>query len=378
MGKADSAAAAKQYTNAAALYGQAARARIEKAIELPRADDHVKAARAWATARQPDSAFNHLGSAVRLGFTEATQLRQDATLAPLHSDKRWQPLLAHTERSRQQAEHQAKLVAERTTYAGPSPEIVFTPPQPYLRQFLYNDSLPFVSVNHGNFRLYFRGNSFTAAHLAEAKQLLGEALTRSLTLLQHKAYRKDINVVFVDSKAELQALTGFSVAGGFALPGYDALFLVHSGTRRLQARHELFHLVANELWGVTNSRLLNEGAAVYADNECLYPNAVYGIAAYMLQHQKARPVAELVNNFDAAARHGEVAAYLQSAALVRYLYEQYGPEKLQHLWKAGFGEFQRIYGRSLSQFEREWRAYIRKVPAPANLDWEKLQKEGCG
>ncbi|MCR5890110.1 hypothetical protein LRS06_20500 [Hymenobacter sp. J193] len=314
----------------------------------------------------------------RQEFTLADTLRQDAQLQPLHADARWPALLIHVERNATRQTRLAQLYRERTTFTGPAEEIVFTPPQAYVRQFIYNDTLALTSINYANFRLFFRGNSYTAAHLPELKTELATAWPRILSVLQVSAYHKGVYLTLVDSKQELKELTGLSPAGGFALVGQDAIFLVNTPTRRLQARHEVFHLLANEVWGVTQSRLLNEGGAVYCDNECWYENAIYSINAYLLQTGKLLPLARLINDFDNAARTEQVAAYLQSAGLFKYLYEQYGVEKMKRLWLEGFEKFPVIYGFPVSRLEKEWKAYIRKIALPKHMDWTKVSQQGCG
>jgi hypothetical protein len=375
--RADSLAGARQFAQAAGLYARAARVQVEKAVPVSRADVLYQSARAWSRAGVPDSAFQQLGAVARLGYTQVDSLLLAPALRVLHPDARWPQVVARVRANAQRADRLAQAYHERTALAVPTEDIVFAPPKEFLRQFIFNDTLPLVSINHGNFRLFFRANSYTAAHLPALKAQLAVALPRVLEVLHLPAYRQGVNLVLVDSKQELGQLTGLSPGGGFALPGYEAVFLVNNPARRLQAKHELFHLLANNVWGETQSRLLNEGSAVFSDNECWYENPIYGIGAYMLRNGKLLPLKALIEDFDHVALTQQVAAYLQSAAVFKYLYEQYGLEKMQQLWKAGFGEFQRIYGFPVSRLEKEWKALLRKTTPPA-LNWEKLTKEGCG
>jgi hypothetical protein len=376
--KADSLARARHYSQSALLYGQAARVKIERGIPIPPTESQYQAARAWSQAMVADSAFAYLNALAKQEFTQADTLRQEARFSALHSDARWTALLTRVERNAAQQKRRAQTYRERTTFTGAGEEVVFNPPGAYLRQFIYNDTLALTSVNYANFRLFFRGNSYTANHLPELKTQLAAAWPRILGVLQVPAYRRGVYLTLVDSKQELKELTGLSPAGGFALVGQDAAFLVNSPTRRLQAKHEVFHLLANEVWGACESRLLNEGGAVYCDNECWYENPLYSINAYLLQTGKLLPLAGLINDFDNIARTNQVVAYLQSAALFKYLYEQYGVDKMRLLWQNGFGRFQAIYGFPLPRLEKEWKDYIRKTAPPKDMDWEKVSKEGCG
>ncbi|UOQ74457.1 peptidase MA family metallohydrolase [Hymenobacter cellulosilyticus] len=376
--KADSLKRARQYPQAASFYGRAARVKIEKGIPIPPTESQYQAAQAWSQANKADSAFHYLSVLARQGFAQADTLRRDIHFNGLHADARWMPVLARVDGNAARERRLAQVYRERTEFKRPGDEVVFNPPPAYVRQFIYNDTLALTSVNYANFRLFFRGNSYSATHLPALKDQLASAWPRILSVLQVPAYQKGVYLTLVDSKQELKELTGLSPAGGFALVGQDAAFLVNSPTRRLQAKHEIFHLLANEVWGVCQSRLLNEGGAVFCDNECWYENPIYSLNAYFLQTGKLLPLSGLINDFDNVARTNQVVAYLQSAALFKYLYEQYGVNRMKQLWRSGFGSFQAIYGFSLSRLEKEWKAYIRKNAPPKAMDWDKVSKEGCG
>lgn len=376
--QADSAAHAGHHTQAAQFYAQAARVKDSRGTPVAQVEPLYQAAYHWALGGIPDSAFRKLDALTSLGFTAVDSLRSDAAFTRLHPDPRWPRVLGRVARNAAQASRFHAAYTQRTTFAGAADEVVFYPPKRYLQQLIYNDTLPLVSFNYGHFRLFFRGNSYTAAHLPAVQQQLTAATARILGVLQQSTYQRGIYLLLADSKQELRELTGMSPGGGFALAGYDAAFLVNNPSRRLQAKHELFHLIANEVWGLTSSRLLNEGAAVYCDNECYYENPYDGISAYLLRSGKALPVQALISDFDAIAQTNEVGAYLQSASLFKYLYERYGVAKMRQLWTAGFNHFEAIYGFSVKQFERDWKAFIRKIAVPPHLDWHKLQQEGCG
>lgn len=72
-------------------------------------------------------------------------------------------MLAQVTHNATEARRHELAYQQRTAFAGTAGEVVFYPPKEYLRQFIYNDTLPQVSVNYRNFRLFFQGNSYTAA-----------------------------------------------------------------------------------------------------------------------------------------------------------------------------------------------------------------------
>lgn len=261
-------------------------------------------------------------------------------------------------------------------HAGFSQQIIFRQPSSYVLGFIGNDSISLSSVNYKSFRIYFKDSSYTADHLIDIEQELDIAYSKILSVLNIASYNNGIYLLAVDSKEEMQKVMGYKIKGG-AAKGHDLVFFVYNQNIRPQFKHEIFHLISYETWGLTNYRLLDEGGATYTDNYCFYDNPMYSINAYYLQQKKLFPLDSLVNSFDSQAKKSDVIAYIQSAGIFKYLYEKYGVEKMKLLWTGGFENFDSIYGFSIEQLEMDWLDFIRTVPVPKDFDINKL-KEGCG
>ncbi|MBK6355082.1 MAG: hypothetical protein IPF46_17250 [Saprospiraceae bacterium] len=257
-----------------------------------------------------------------------------------------------------------------------SQQIVFRQPSSYVLSFIGNDSISLSSVNYKSFRIYFKDSSYTANHLMEIEQELDIAYSKILSVLNIPSYNNGIYLLAVDSKEEMQKVMGYKIKGG-AAKGHDLVFFVYNQNIRPQFKHEIFHLISYESWGLTNYRLLEEGSATYTDNYCFYDNPMYSINAYYLQQKKLFPLDSLVNNFDNQSKKSDVIAYIQSAGIFKYLYEKYGVEKMKLLWTGGFENFKSIYGLSIEQLETDWLNFIKTVPIPKDFDINKL-KDGCG
>ena len=377
--KADSLFKANDFQGAARLYIEASQVKIEKAIDMDYSELHYNAACAWALAKKVNNSFKELEFiASKMNYSNYNQLTAEISLNLLHSDKRWAKLCSIVSANANSKEQQKKYFRSRTTFQGKEPEIIFSHHTPKMRQYIDNDSLPFISINYANFRMYFRGNSYTASHLDKLKEEADLTLQRIFSVLQISNYSKGLNLVLVDSAGELQRLSGMKVHGGFSLQDHDLIFMVNNNERNIPMKHEVFHFISNDVWGFCESRLLNEGGAVYTENKCNdYENPVYSITAYLLKQKKLFPFLSLISNFDNIALDNEVIAYYESAAIFKYLYEKYGPEKMKQLWVKGFDAFESIYEIPLSQFEKEWTDYILTIPTPKNVDWENLSRNGC-
>ncbi|MBK8644901.1 MAG: hypothetical protein IPN15_22615 [Saprospiraceae bacterium] len=257
-----------------------------------------------------------------------------------------------------------------------SQQIVFRQPSSYVLSFIGNDSISLSSVNYKSFRIYFKDSSYTANHLIDIEKELDIAYHKILSVLNIPSYDNGIYLLAVDSKEEMQKVMGYKIKGG-AAKGHDLVFFVYNQNIRPQFKHEIFHLISYESWGLTNYRLLEEGSATYTDKYCFYDNPMYSINAYYLQQKKLFPLDSLVNNFDNQSKKSDVIAYIQSAGIFKYLYEKYGVEKMKLLWTGGFENFKSIYGLSIEQLETDWLNFIKTVPIPKDFDINKL-KDGCG
>lgn len=378
-GKADSLYKLKEFKKAAVLYHKASEIVIEKAFDMDYSEPHYNAACSWAMAKKANKTFEELNLiASTMNYSDLSQLTKDSTFTWLHSDKRWNKLCAIVKSNADAKDQYANFVKSRTDFQGKESEIIFSPHNSKIREYIDNDSLPFISINYSNFRIYFRGNSYAANHLAEVKQEADSTMKRIFSVLQISHYNKGLNLVLVDSAGELEQLSGMYVHGGFSLQEQDLVFMVNNSKRKIAMKHEIFHFISNDTWGLCESRLLNEGGAVYAQNECNdYPNPVYSITAYLLKAKKLFPFNSLINNFDNIALDNEVIAYFESGAIFKYLYEKYGVAKMKQLWIKGFASFESIYGISLEQLEKEWTDFIGTIQVPVNIDWEDISTNGC-
>lgn len=83
------------------------------------ATDRYKAARSWALAAVPDSAFSNLTKIVlKTGYSDYDQVTNDQDLFSLHKDSRWQPLVKRIRDNKQLASLLDSLVTEDQKWRG--------------------------------------------------------------------------------------------------------------------------------------------------------------------------------------------------------------------------------------------------------------------
>lgn len=255
--------------------------------------------------------------------------------------------------------------------------VEFREPTATVKGFIQNDTIKLEQIDYKQFKIYYRPGSYTANNLDKIKAELDIAMVRIYNVLDITNYDYGIYLLALDSEEDMKKTVGLHIKGA-AYQGQDFVCFVFNDKIRPQFKHEIFHLISFEEWGYSTSRLLNEGAATYSDNQCFYDNPIYTIDAYLLKKKMLYTLHDLVYNFEVVNKKNDVISYLQSAGIVKYLYEKYGIVKLKTLWLSGFDKFEGIYGITLKQLEEDWKKHIASTPIPANFDWKKLNTEGCG
>ncbi len=377
--RADSCYTAGDYLNAAKFFTLAATAEIEKGLEVPREEIWYSVAAAYALAGKEKQALKVLQNLASVDqFEDIVLLSADSAFIGIHHKKAWARLSATVQDNYSRSLKNKATYKARTQLTSPSDQVIFYPhPNDFIRELLNQDTLPFLSVDHGNFRIYFSGDSYAAGRIPEINEAVTAAFNRGLELLQTEAYHRGITLVLFNSPEEMKDATGVRALGGIAYAELDAGLFPITATRRPQFKHEIFHILSLNIWGDSHSRLLIEGSAVYADYTCHVDNPFFTINAYYLQTNQLVSFDALIHHFDDIAVKNDVLAYLQSAAIFQYLYENYGVEKMKLLWQSGFDSFEKIYGFTLAQLEKEWLEYLQTIPVPVDFEPEKL-KEGCG
>ena len=61
----------------------------------------------------------------------------------------------------------------------------------------------------------------------------------------------------------------------------------------------------------------------------------------------------------------------------KYLYENYGREKMIKLWQKGFSELKNIYGFDITQLEKDINNEMENTKYQ-EVDWSELMEKGCG
>jgi hypothetical protein len=227
-----------------------------------------------------------------------------------------------------------------------------------------------------HFRIYVQPRLYADQNIAVVKDRLEEAHRRARRLLGAEAYEETIHVFYVESRQEMSRLIGREPAG-VANAGFHTVVLVYNATWRAFERHEIFHVLHENVWGrgAPPIHWFREGMAVYADGDC-GGHSVDMLARHLSVRGELIPLRRLVFRPDDSE---ELLWAVQSGAFFGFLRQRYGRAKVRELWKLGVGEVELVFGKGLEVLDDEFRLYLHDMPASGRaLDWAALMRRGCG
>ena len=125
--------------------------------------------------------------------------------------------------------------------------------------------------------------------------------------------------------------------------------------------HEVNHVIEQNALGRPGTAFLGEGLASAVISERFHLLGKTYLHNWSASHDSEIPALSNLTDDDQWDRFNQQMTYAASASFLAYLLEVNGPAKLKQLHQvtsAHFQErFQQIYGRSLAEAEREWRAF---------------------
>jgi len=141
--------------------------------------------------------------------------------------------------------------------------------------------------------------------------------------------------------------------------------------------HEVIHAITYSIG--RPPALFEEGVAVAYDwRFALEEGSVHALARGRLVQQKLFPLRSILTT-RAFLAYDSPTIYIEGGSFVKYLMDTYGPDKIRSLFTVPrYSDsreieiaFKAVYGRSLSEMEGEWRAFLRAWHPPERPSWGK-------
>lgn len=189
-------------------------------------------------------------------------------------------------------------------------------------------------------------------------------------------YPRRLDLFLLADREEMRSHSGYPSAGHADAFGTAALVSGY-GAGATSVQHELMHVMSHNLWGGGSppADWLREGVAVAATGRC-QQWALQPIAARLDARGQLIPVDALVHRF---REQDDLIAYLQAAAVVEHLRQQFGAGALRALWQQGERGLLDETGLTLEGLDRQWRESLLDHSAAAEgVQIEAIRGVGCG
>jgi len=247
----------------------------------------------------------------------------------------------------------------------------------WVKSILDNLKGDLINYEQEGYILYCKKESIAANNIEQLKKFINSSIVRIDGILKINQPPKGFYLLMLDSREEMEQVVGLNVKG-FASVRNDVGFFVYNSEIRPYFKHELFHLIVYNVWGEPSNRLLDEGGAMYTDDECLqYTDPISTINKYLYENKRWFDIEELINNFSEKAAENDMIAYLQAAFVFRFLYENYEMKNIEELWKNGFSEFETFYGFNITQLNKYIENELNQIDLES-VNWDELMDKGCG
>lgn len=164
-----------------------------------------------------------------------------------------------------------------------------------------------------------------------------------------KEYDKDIHYFVVESRNKMSLLLGYETNGGANYKENYVTAIYSENINSVFSNHELFHLMAMNLWGKTEA-WINEGMAVYSDKNW-HGHDLHEISKYLIDHNNYIPLKSMSKRL---RKYDSMFTYPLLGSFTRFIDDKYGRETIMLIWKGGKKDIKGLIGKNLNELELEW------------------------
>jgi hypothetical protein len=204
--------------------------------------------------------------------------------------------------------------------------------------------------------IYYQVDGWTSKMIDTVKQRVINHFNSVKSFVDIKSYDKRIHLFIVESREQMKQLVGHETNGSAFYKGNTVTGVASEKINSIYSNHELFHVVAMNLWGVPDI-WVNEGMAVYSDNKW-HGYDLFQLTKYLVDNDRYVSLNKLIKNF---RKVDDLISYPLTGSFVKYVDETYGRETLIRIWKSKTKYLRRLTGRTIKELEGDWLAKIRAI-----------------
>ncbi len=249
-------------------------------------------------------------------------------------------------------------------------------PDTEIDRALANPGFTWRSLAGAGVRLHYLPGSFAERHRVMLLRSAQAALARGSAFLEMKPDGRELRVIYVDDRGQMERLIGHRYAGYSDWAG-RGVFLVCNATWRSFDAHEITHILSMGRWGPPNARSewMREGLPVAVDGWCQTAD-IDRIAGYLVSAGRWPGLSAFTANPSAL---GEVPSGVLAGSLIRHLRERYGARMIERVWRSGLEVALEARNVDPARVEAGWLSSLRNRADPlTDEEWQKLNAVGCG
>jgi hypothetical protein len=204
--------------------------------------------------------------------------------------------------------------------------------------------------------IYYQVDSWTDKKIESVRQRVINHLNSVKSFVDIKSYDKRVHFFIVDSREQMKLLVGHETNGSAFYNSNTVTGVASEKINSIYSNHELFHVVAMNLWGVPDI-WVNEGMAVYSDNKW-HGHDLYQLTRYLADNNRLVSLDRLIKHF---RKVDDLISYPLTGSFVKYLDEAYGRDTVLMIWKSKTKNLKKLTGKTIKELETDWLTKIRTI-----------------
>ncbi|MEO8100562.1 MAG: hypothetical protein ABI811_22885 [Acidobacteriota bacterium] len=199
-----------------------------------------------------------------------------------------------------------------------------------------------VAHHSDNFDYYVERDTPAERNIERIKTI-AELSRRRVTTLLNQELDARIPFFVVATRSRSKELAGGEM-NAFTFQGRGGLYI--AAIYGNVGSHEICHVLTGLAWGRPKANWIDEGLAVYSDDEW-WELPLHSVARGLLEEKRLAPMKDLIKQ-NWSGRFPEMVTYPELGSFVKFVYERYGRQELYRLWREGAKQ------KEIERFEREW------------------------
>jgi hypothetical protein len=204
--------------------------------------------------------------------------------------------------------------------------------------------------------IYYQPDSWADKNIENVRQRVTNHFNSVKSFVDIRSYNQRLHLFIVESRGQMKLLVGHETNGSAFYKTNTVTGIASEKSNSIYSNHELFHVVAMNLWGVPDI-WINEGMAVYSDNKW-HGHDLHQLAKYLADNNRLVSLDRLLKDF---RKVDDLISYPLTGSFVKYLDETYGRDTVIMIWKSKAKNLKKLTGKTIKELETDWLTTIKTI-----------------